>query len=202
MFRCAVENCPFYGTPDQDNKCSHCSGRLSARRTTPLSEEEALEAMGWEAADVFPSAEEFEERMLWMRTTQQQLPFLGTDNNVSVDRAIEFIGLERTKSLSVAMALRVWNEVVKPRWLNGLAFQKALVRLTMATWLLPHNEFGVGLCYFGRFGDGPTEARFVRNYVSRRRVSYSQAVVMSEREGGRSAVLGACEESAGGGGGD
>lgn len=195
MSRCPIENCPYYGTPDQDDKCntsgaafsleepklspsetapsrcSHCSGRLFARRTTPLSEKEALEAMGWDAADVFPSPQEFEERMLFMRTTKQ-LPLVGADNSFSVQRAIEFIGLEPTKLLSVDMVLRVWNEVVRPRWLGGLAFQKALVRLTLVKWLLPKDDFGVGLCYFGRFGDGPTEARFVRNYISDR-VSYT-----------------------------
>ena len=102
---------------------------------------------------------------MWMRTTRQQIPYLGSDNGVSVDLATEFIGMPASKRLSVVMALRIWNEVVVARGLPGLAFQKALVRLTLASWLLPSYDFGVGKCYCGYFDDGPTEARFVRNFV-------------------------------------
>jgi hypothetical protein len=184
MSRCLSLDCPYYGTAYQGYKCSQCSGQgsgqfcpnvgkgsdkgsesINSRRTKHLTEAEALEALGWTACDVFPSTKQFEERLLWMRTTRQQVPFLESDNGISVDLATEFIGMPASKRLSVDMALRIWNEVVCVRGLPGLAFQKALVRL--ASWLLPSRDFGVGKCYCGYFDDGPTEARFVRNFVQR-----------------------------------
>ena len=172
MSRCLSTKCPFYGTMEQQHKCSQCYADANGngtvtRRTSHLTEAEALEALGWNPLEVFPSTEEFEERLLWMRTTRQSLPYLGSDNGVSVDLATEFIGVPHSKRLSVDMALRIWNEVVVARSLPGLAFQKALVRLTLASWLLPSYDFGVGKCYCGYFDDGPTEARFVRNFVQR-----------------------------------
>jgi hypothetical protein len=189
MSRCLSLDCPYYGTAYQGYKCSQCSWQgsrqlcpnvgkgskgsdkgsesINPQRTKHLTEAEALEALGWTASDVFPSAKELEERILWMRTTRQQVPFLGSDNGVSVDLATEFIGVPASKRLSVDMALRIWNEVVCARGLPGLPFQKALVRLTLASWLLPSRDFGVGKCYCGYFDDGPTEARFVRNFVQR-----------------------------------
>ena len=142
-------------------------GTKHTKHTKHLTEAEALEALGLTPSDVFPSAKDFEERIMWMRTTRQQPPYLGSDNGVSVDLATEFIGMPASKRLSVDMALRIWKEVVCARGLPGLAFQKALVRLTLASWCLPSHDFGVGKCYCGYFDDGPTEARFVHNFVQR-----------------------------------
>jgi hypothetical protein len=178
--QCSGQLCPNGGNGndnDNDNDKGNDKGNGSqsinprrikhTKHTKHLTEAEALEALGWIPSDVFPSAKELEERILWMRTTRQQVPFLGSDNGVSVDLATEFIGIETSKRLSVDMALRIWNEVVCARGLPGLPFQKALVRLTFASWLLPSRDFGVGKCYCGYFDDGPTEARFVRNFVQR-----------------------------------
>jgi len=166
MSRCLARRCPLYGTIENEGMCSQ-HGNDPTLKPIPsrhLSEAESLDALGWTAEEVFPTLEEFEERLLWMRTTRQ-LPILGSDNSVSVQAATEFIGIPDTQCLSVDMAMRIWTEVVMPRGLNPLAFQKALVHRTLANWILPSRDFGVGKCYFGHFDNGPTQAKHVHHFV-------------------------------------
>lgn len=161
--KCSTLACPFFWTLEQNNQCSHCSGRIRTSRQEHLSEDEALTAMVL-TREIFPRTEEFDERILWMTKTRH-IPFLGSDNHHSVQLAREFIGLGLTKQLSVEQALRIWREVVLSRGLNELAFQKALVVDTFAPWLLPLSDFSVGRCYFGTFDYGPKLPRHAKNFV-------------------------------------
>lgn len=161
--KCSTLACPFFGTREQNNQCSHCSGRIRPARQEHLSEDEALTALVL-TREIFPTKEEFDERILWMTKTRQ-ISFMGSDNHHSVQLAREFIGLGLTKPLSVEQALRIWREVVLPRGLNELAFQKALVVDTFAPWLLPLSDFSVGRCYFGTFDYGPKLPRHAKNFV-------------------------------------
>jgi hypothetical protein len=84
---------------------------------------------------------------------------------MSVQRTREFIGLGLNRPLSVDMAHRLMKAATEAG-VSQLALQKALVHDTFASWLLaPLPEYSVGLCYFGNFDNGPTQARHARNYV-------------------------------------
>jgi len=144
---CREDGCAFFGTTQNHGKCSaHAVGGHGPR--TALTENEILERLGLQREDVFMTEDVVQERCVWLR--RYNLPYLHCDD---ISGAETVLGLpqDETRWLSVDQAVALMNAVDQrhPMRYPRIAIEKAIVRRTFYSTLLPQSVFPVGLCYHG-----------------------------------------------------
>ena len=152
--------CPFYRTTEHA-RCSRCDGRTV--EPVVIGEVEALATMNIGEGAFVPDAE-VEERALWIQKSKNwQDLFAACDDIQRASHALHLGG----RRLRVAAAEKLMTAIESKNMGHhtNCAYQKAIVIATTCPWLLSKGMFWVGLCYFGRFGDGPTKTTHVHNYI-------------------------------------
>jgi hypothetical protein len=79
-----------------------------------------------------------------------------------------YAGLSREKRISTAAAVKVMDALEKKGVCEyvRMSWQKWCVIHSFAPWcLVEDGRFGVGLCYYGRFGDAPSSEKQIRSFV-------------------------------------
>jgi len=148
--QCNVDGCEFFGLEENGGRCTVCAGVhiLQGEAT----EADVMEIFGLINNDL-PSEDQVEQRLHTMENMHSRRLWpmlLGYDNSQTVRLAMYFVNLG--PRLRPETCRRIMDCVLRmchddP---TRIAFQKALVYLCIAPWLLERSEdFQVGLCYFG-----------------------------------------------------